>query len=418
MLEPKTFYRKLDILLNKIGRERTGKDFLFVIADELEKTFGEDLRIGNGRIYELCDDSYELITPQDSLPDNGYAEKLHVESGAVQALLRYKSYIYNDPSFSIDKRINGQKEYRIPVAFSLNSPEYKWIFVFELKSGWIREEIEFCLNAVRTALNYRVLSDSVKNEMQQAVQIQQSLLPQINPQIEGYQIASHSMPAELVGGDFYDYFAISDRSFGIALGDASGHGLPAALLVRDMVTGLRMGLESSLPPVKNIRNANRIFSRRFYSFHMEDMLKKLNRVIYKSVYSSRFVSMFIAEIDRRGNIHYANAGHPSPLLVSGQNVRLLESTGYIFGALPEMVIKGTYASMKKDDVLVIFSDGIVERQNPTGEEFGMERLKELIVKHRDKSAQVLLELIFFAADDFGKVEKWEDDASVMVIKKI
>lgn len=417
MLEPKIFYRKLDSLLNKIGREKTGKDFLFTIANEFEKTFGDDLRICNGRIYELYEDEYVLISQGDETPSAAYAGALRVDSKPVEALSKYKSYIYNDPAFTIDKTINGQKEYRIPAAFNVHSPEYTWIFVFELKSGWIREEIEFCMNAVRTSINYRLYSDSVKNDMQQAVQIQQSLLPQSAPQIPGYQIAARSIPAELVGGDLFDYFYFNDLSFGVCLGDASGHGLPAALLVRDVVTGMRMGIEQEFPGMQYIKKISRTFARLLYSFRMVRMLKKLNHVIYRSVYSSRFVSLFTAELDAGGNVNYINAGHPAPILVSEKSIKDLDSTGHIFGALPEISLKSNSASMKKGDVLVIFSDGIFERQNLIGEEFGIERLKQLIIGSKDKSAQEILNDIFSMVLSFGKNDKWEDDATVMVIKR-
>ena len=95
-------------------------------------------------------------------------------------------------------------------------------------------------------------------------------------------IAGFSKPAELVGGDLFDYFNFDNEEFGVCIGDASGHGLPAALLVRDVVTGLRMGLEKQMKMV--------------YTF------KKLNNVIYRSVYSTRFISLFYAEIQKDGNL--------------------------------------------------------------------------------------------------------------------
>lgn len=397
MLEPKTFYRKLDSLLNKIGQEKSGKDFLFTIVSELEKTFGSDLNIGNGRIYEERENEYVLISPVN-LQLNHIMKKIPFESEALQALLKSKTYIFDNPALSIDKSISVQGEYKIPAAITVRSTENRWIFVFELKSGWIREEIEFCLNAVRTVLNYRLTSESVTNEMEQAVHIQQSLLPAAPPEIAGFDIAGKSIPAELVGGDLYDYFNYENDVFGVCVGDASGHGLPAALLVRDVVTGLRMGLEKHFKMV--------------YTF------KKLNSVIHRSVYSTSFVSLFYGEIEKNGNILYVNAGHPAPLLFDKDNVTGLESTGLVFGALPEIDLQRGHAFMKPGNVLVLFSDGILERMNTRFEEFGTDGLKKAAIKNLNGTASEILNGIFESSYNFGGGKKWEDDATVVVIKRL
>ncbi len=397
MLEPKYFYRKLDSLLNKIGQEKSGKDFLFTIVDEIEKTFGPDLNIGNGRIYEERENEYSLIS-KISFKDNYIVTNIPFDSEAIQAILKWKTYIFDDPLLTIDKSINIQKEYRIPAAITVRSTEQRWIFVFELKSGWIREEIEFCLNAVRTVLNYRLTSESVTGEMQHAAQIQQSLLPASAPEFSGFDIAGKSIPAELVGGDLYDYYTFDSDICGVCVGDASGHGLPAALLVRDVVTGLRMGLEKHFKMV--------------YTF------KKLNTVIHRSVYSTSFVSLFYGEIEKNGNILYVNAGHPAPLLFDGENFTELESTGLVFGALPEIDLSRGHALMKNGNVLVLFSDGIFERQNNKQEEFGIEGIKEVVKKNISKSAVEIMNEIFDASFKFGGSRKWEDDATIVVVKKI
>ena len=397
MLEPKTFYRKLDSLLSKIGQEKSGKNFLFTIVREIENTFGSDLNIGNGRIYEEQEAGYVLISPVA----HGSANLLSIlpfDSEAIQVLLKTKTYIFDNASFTIDSSISVRGEYRIPAAITVKSPENRWIFVFELKSGWIREEIELCLNAVRTVLNYRLTSESVNSGMEQAVHIQQSLLPASPPDFQGFEIAGRSVPAELVGGDLFDYFNFDNEVLGICIGDASGHGLPAALLVRDVVTGLRMGLEKHMKMV--------------YTF------EKLNKVIYRSVYSTSFVSLFYGEIEKNGNILFVNAGHPHPILFNDGKIEELESTGLLFGALPEIKIQRGHAFMKPGSVLVLYTDGIIERQNNSEEEFGESGLRETIQNNIDKKADEIISAVFEAANSFGKNKKWEDDATIVIIKKL
>src|SRR5207244_2120194 len=122
-----------------------------------------------------------------------------------------------------------------------------------------------------------------------------SLLPDEPPELRGCDIACRSVAAEEVGGDFYDFMAFGEEILMVAIGDASGHGLPAALLVRDVVTGLRMGIEKDLK--------------------MGYVFGKLNRVVNRSRLSSRFVSVFFGEIEPAGDMIFVNAGHEPPLLV-------------------------------------------------------------------------------------------------------
>jgi sigma-B regulation protein RsbU (phosphoserine phosphatase) len=397
MIEPKTFYRKLDFLLNKIDTEQSEQYLLISIVNALESTFGEDLHIHHGRIYLEDDDEYILI----HYPHNGsnvpLKESFQTDSEPIQIILKNGTYIFDNPDLSVDQNISDQYEYAIPAAFTVRSPEYRWIVVLELKSGWIREEIEFCLNAVRTALNYRLVSESLISEKNQATRIQQSLL-RTPPAFEGYQIVAKSSVADIVGGDLYDFYQYSDDKLGLCIGDASGHGLPAALLTRDVITGLRMGLG----PSQDILS----------------VFKKLNRVIFASVLSSHFISLFYAEMDKAGNIGYINAGHPAPILFQNGGFQKLDPTGMIFGAVKHMEIEMARSKLNKDGVLLLFTDAFFERQNSRGEMFGLERLQDLVGLHHEKDADEILQLIYETVYDFGKPANWEDDATLLVIKKV
>ncbi|MCG8604708.1 PP2C family protein-serine/threonine phosphatase [bacterium] len=397
MIEPKTFYRDFDDLLKKIRLKKTDENFLCSILKEVQKNFGERLHMGSLRLYEDHGDAFVLIRTFDNHNGKPPVESVSLEDEAVQKVLVHGTYIYDEDKVSIDPEISRQRHYAIPAAFVIRSPEKRWIGVFELKSGWVREEVIFSLNAIRTALNYRLHSDAIQTELQQAAQIQKSLLPQRVPEAPGYQIAARSQPTEIVGGDLYDFVQFDDI-LGVAIGDASGHGLPAALLVRDIVIGMRMGLEKHLKMVHT--------------------LQKLNSVIYRSTYSSRFVSLFYGELEEDGHLIYVNAGHPTPLLVRGEKVQSLTATGLILGALPEITLHRAYARIEPGSVLVLFSDGLFERENEKEEIFSLERLKQLVVKHQSKDAQAILDTIFNEIDEFGNRIKWEDDCTMVVIKRL
>lgn len=395
MDHPKTFYRKLDALLAKISKDSKNKNFLRSIFQELKENFCYELNIVDGAIYEHRDKYLKLVYSSES---TRWSPTLEQESGPVRHVLEHGSFIFTDFEQGRYFGLQQPPDYLIPAAITINSPERQWLLVFALKSGWIYEEITLFLNAVKTALNYRLFSEIIGGELEQAVQIQKSLLPRRSPSFNGYDICGRSIPAELVGGDFYEYFEYDEGSFGISIGDASGHGLPAALLVRDVVIGLRMGLTSEYKTVH--------------------ILKKVNRVIQQSTYSSNFVSLFMGELEKNGHLFYVNAGHPPPFLVFGDEIEELGPTGIVLGYLKEIDLQRSYVHLKQESVLVLYSDGIVERKNAEDQEFGRERLKQLVVENRDLGAEELVERVFTEVFHYGGSTNWDDDATLVIIKRI
>ncbi|HOT96010.1 MAG TPA: PP2C family protein-serine/threonine phosphatase [bacterium] len=397
MTDPKVFYRELDALLAKIRLVAAGEQLLPSILQELAENFHQRLHIANARYYLLLDDTFVLQYPQDGARVFSYAEELEVESEVVQLASRNRSYIY-DSDFLNSQFFSAPKpDYPFHAAIWVHSPERQWLVIFELESGWEREEINLFLNSVRTSLNYRFFSDAIGVRLEQAVEIQKSLLPQKSPKISGYDISGFSQPAELVGGDLFDYFELKDGTLGVSIGDVSGHGLPAALLMRDVVIGLRMGLSMELRTVHTV--------------------KTLNRVILRSTYAANYVSLFVTEMEGDGHLFFVNAGHPGPLLVHGQSVKRLAATGTTLGFLPEIDLHRDYAHLKPGGVLVLYSDGITERQNSEGEMFGLERLTEWIIANQHLDANTLLHRTFAHVYEFGHSAAWDDDVTLVVIKR-
>ncbi|MGH7597593.1 MAG: PP2C family protein-serine/threonine phosphatase [bacterium] len=149
---------------------------------------------------------------------------------------------------------------------------------------------------------------------------------------------------------------------------------------------------------------------------MAEAMQKLNRVIHRSTLSARFISLFYGEIESNGNIFYVNAGRPPPLLVHGSQVKQFRATGMILGAIAEISLHRASTSFEPGAVLVMYSDGLLERRNDDEEEFGLVRLEKLIVQHQQKSAQKILEVIFQTVFVFGNQAKWQDDVTAVVIK--
>jgi len=320
------------------------------------------------------------------------------DSVVIKRTIENGSFIYND--FELRKHfISGEDIATIvPCAISLSSPdESHWLMVFAFKNDWMREEITLFLNAVRTTINYRLFSELLGSEFQKAVQIQKSLLPGKAPKINGYQIAGRSLPAELVGGDFYEYFRFDEGNFGIGIGDVSGHGLAAALSVRDVIIGLHMGLASEHKTVP--------------------IIKKLNKVLYNKKYESNYVSVFIGEIESDGHLFYLNAGHPSPFIVTDSEIIDLKPSGIVLGFLESIDLYRLHTHLEPGSILTLYTDGVTERENSQDDHYGLDNLKDLIFQNKNCTPSDLVERVFKSIHEFGNKSKLTDDATIVVVKR-
>jgi len=393
VIHPKDMYRNLAALLGEIDSASDDADYLLSVLARIGTSFTRDLHIANGRLYGQLEQHFMPVA-RSAMEPAGSAEKRPFDAEAASLVVQHGTYVYSGPAWS-RLSLNSVRQTTV-AAFAVKDEIRLWIFVFELDEGWIREEIEFCFNAIRSQLNFRLRINAMNGAVEQAALIQLSLLPSTPPFIAGYQTAARCQPAGLIGGDFFDFSVLDDEFFTVAVGDAMGHGLPAALLVRDVVTGLRMGVEKEMK--------------------MAEAMQKLNRVIHRSTLSSNFASLFFAEIDNWGNIRYVNAGHPPPILIHGSQARHLLSTGTILGALSEAQFRRASATLEPDGVLLLYSDGVIERRRDT-EEFGLLRLEELAIRHREENAMAILNRMFQAITEWGNPPAFQDDVTLVVIKK-
>ncbi|MBN2011248.1 PP2C family protein-serine/threonine phosphatase [candidate division KSB1 bacterium] len=393
MFNPKDFYRKLDSILTEIYTAKS-TDVLPTVLNTLLDFLGTDLHIVDGRIYEDNGGCLDLIFSTGS---RKYPEHIPMTDPGINLIIQHGCFIFNEPDDLKNTLVNA-KTHTTPAAFELNYEEHHWFFVFELDFGWERDEIQFSLNTIRKVLFSRLSSEQFQNYISQAEMIQRSLLPTKAPAIENLDIAGRSVPTEIVGGDLYDYMEFDKTHLGIAIGDASGHGLPAALLVRDVVTGLRMGVEKHLK--------------------MTYAIERLNRVIHRSRLSTSFISLFYAEVESNGTVIYVNAGHPPPLLIGNDGFDELNVSGLVLGPLPDIQLKRGFRALEPGDILVLYTDGLIERTNALGEQFGIGNLKNVVFDHRNKPARDIVAAIFDAAQKFGNDSKWLDDVTAVVVKKI
>jgi phosphoserine phosphatase RsbU/P len=393
-LDAKPLYRHLDSLFGGVDGQRPRRKVMESFLEEFFRTLRQDLRLRGGVIYEPRRDNIGLLSQVGDL--GTVPETLDPELPPVTLVFRHGVYIFADPSSDDSPSRFGLLPPGPAAGIAVGRRPDRYVLLFLLNPGWVREELDFALNTVRAALGARLMEERLRGGLTEAARIQQSLLAEEPPPFAGYDIAARSVPAEEVGGDFFDYLPFDDDLLGLAIGDASGHGLPAALLVRDVVTGLRMGIDKDLKIAQ-------VFAR-------------LNRVIHRSNLSSRFVSVFYGELEASGSMVYVNAGHPPPFVMSSEGqVQELATGGTVIGPLPEARFRHGHTKLKPGDVLVMCTDGILERRSPDGEFFAEERLRAAVQEVRAKSAAEIVEHVFKGSTEWSRRRSWEDDATLLVV---
>jgi sigma-B regulation protein RsbU (phosphoserine phosphatase) len=402
MATAKLLYRRLDALFGSLKTRRPQPKLLETFLEDCFANLKDDLRLRAGLLYAERRDNFALVKAVGD-PGLPLAETLDAGLPPLAEVARHRVYIFSDPDAEASPHRLGFMARASVAALLVGQRPLRYAFFFLLADGWQVDELDFALNTIRASLDARLVDARVRGSFREAAEIQQSLLVEEPPPFPGYDFAARSLAAEEVGGDFYDFYAFNGDMLGVSIGDASGHGLPAALLVRDVVTGMRMGIEKELK--------------------IAHVFEKLNRVIHRSRLSSRFVSVFYGELERDGNLVYVNAGHQPPILffrkpVPGLPGELeLSVGGTVIGPLPEARFRRGFARVRPGEVMVMLTDGILERRDKAGEFFGLDRVRAIVRAMEGQTAAAILDRLFEAALAWGEGRPWEDDATIVVVKR-
>jgi sigma-B regulation protein RsbU (phosphoserine phosphatase) len=283
------------------------------------------------------------------------------------------------------------------------------ITVFNKKNGEFDNNDKRLLSIIATQSaqvieNARLLEEEqqlfiFQEELRTAAEIQNKLLPQEPPTIECFDIAGKSIPAKTVGGDYFDFMKTDYQQLMFCLADVTGKGLPAALLMANTQATIRGQAINISSPAKSVANANRL--------------------IHYNTGMGKFVTLFYGLLDcHKFQIKYCNAGHDHPMLFrNGKLHDRLTTGGLVLGFLPEYDYQEDVISLVPGDVLVIYSDGVTEAMNENEEEFGEDRLQEIVEKNYHLSATDMVEhIISEVRDHAGRVSQ-SDDITLLVIRR-
>jgi serine phosphatase RsbU (regulator of sigma subunit)/predicted ester cyclase len=240
--------------------------------------------------------------------------------------------------------------------------------------------------------------EHIEQELQVARSIQQASLPKEVPQLEGWRITPIYQPAREVGGDFYDFHLLSEGRLGVVVGDATGKGVPAALVMSTTCGMLRLAAQSYASP--------------------GEMLQRVNEALFPSIPANMFVTCLYGVLDpKSGRFTYANAGHDLPYLWhGGGDCEELRARGMPLGLMPGMSYEQRQTILRTGEAAFFYSDGLVEAHDPEGEMFGFPRLQTLIAEHgEDKSleATLLEELYSFVGEGWEQ----EDDITLLTLRR-
>lgn len=239
----------------------------------------------------------------------------------------------------------------------------------------------------------------LQEEMRMAREIQINLLPTTPPKIPGYDIAARTIPAKEVGGDYFDFLQLNDHLLAFGVGDVSGKGMPAALLMANLQATLRGQVAAGV------------------SCHI--CIEKSNTLLFHGTDSTKFATLFFGILDSKTNeLFYCNAGHDFPFLFrTNKTVDRLKTGGVVLGFVPHFSYNEDRIAINLGDVLLLNSDGITEAMNQREEEFGEQRLMKIMQANLNRSAEQMIQSIIKEVLEYSKGVPQLDDMTLLVMKR-
>jgi serine phosphatase RsbU (regulator of sigma subunit) len=250
----------------------------------------------------------------------------------------------------------------------------------------------------RLASEVRRQRDEYERDLVLAAQVQHQVLPK-PPIVPGLELAAFMQTARLLGGDYYDFFQISDDIVDVVIADVSGKGAAASLLMPSLAVALRLRARELSGPAA--------------------ILKDLDEVLKQITNPATFVTMFYARFNPTlQTLEYASGGHNPPLLIrtrTGESF-FLEEAGPIMGILPDAQFTNTVIELEQGDILALFTDGVTEQENEAGDEFSPDRLKQVVLDNEGRPAATMVTDIANAVSTFAGTTEQSDDLTTVVAK--
>jgi sigma-B regulation protein RsbU (phosphoserine phosphatase) len=414
-MEQRKLSRTIEKFLVEAPNFKRTEDLLKYVVSQIIQT--EHIGITGGRIWKLksSKDAYILQNQLGEINkiDKGYEIKLSefpilMDISKRRTVTTVETSRYFKKMGILNYSATGVGD-RYKVKFK-NKTFFLHQYIIAFNGNRIDEEFLYTLNIIGVTINSIIKSKKIESkakenifELEKASEIQRSILPEHAYKFGNYEIFGISIPDKIVGGDFFDYINIAENNkLCVAIGDAASKGISAAAQALYISGALKMGVS--------------------YDVGFTTLLKKIGNLVNETFPNERFVTLFLCELykDRKGLCVYVNAGHNSPFLIKAgtDEITSLHSTGSVLGPQPNQQYYLDSLYLEINDVLLLYTDGVVEATNENFEFYGEERLKEITLKYKSNSPEYICSRIIEDVQVYSSNGKYSDDRTLVIIKRI
>ncbi len=401
-------------LLYEIGKKLSGSLSLDQVLEEIMRSLKQAIEYTNGGVFVTNSETGEI----DSIFTEGYdtctMADLHLKYGKglvghvattgepvlVPDVSKDEHYVTFDPNTKSEMDVPIKVNGRVIGVLNVESNKLN-AWGPEDQSLLVTFASQAALSIERARLHEQLMSGKkIEEQLNIAREIQQSFLPKADLKIKGYDISGTNIPSGQVGGDYYDFIRIVEHQVGIAIGDVSGKGIPASLLMAAFRASL----------IAEIRN----------NYSIRTICRKVNDLMYESMKPGNFVTAVYGVLDAKNHIlTFSNCGHNLPVLLrSSGEVEYLREGGPVFGVTTAAEYEERPIYIGKGDIVVLYTDGVVEVFDDNDQEFGLDRLIAIIKENSDKTSAEIENAVYKAVNSFASAKHFFDDFTMIVLKRM
>lgn len=409
-MEQKKLYRTLETIASR--RFKTEEDMLIEILNQIVAR--EQIKVTGGRIWKLnkAHQAYKLVYQTGDVQKIPGDFRLTIgENPIFKEITKERTVLADETNkFLISKGIFRYSASGVGLKIKINGDRY-YEYLLVVNSDEINDDLGNTLNIVATVLTAKLnawrLSASRKDlieDIDRAKQLQKSILPEHEYSFHNYDLFGITVPAKIIGGDFFDYLEIGSQGnrLGVAVGDAASKGLAAAAEAMYISGALRMAST--------------------FELKISPMFYRMNELVNKIFEDDKFSSLFYCEIstDKKGLCLYANGGHNPPIFYdsSKEEIIYLQPTGPLIGPAPHSNYDTDSFTFSAEDLLVIFTDGVTEAANENFEFYEEDKLEKVIRQNANKTPRDIALAILEDVNKFSTSDsKYQDDKTIVVIKR-
>jgi sigma-B regulation protein RsbU (phosphoserine phosphatase) len=407
-MDQKKLYKTIETISS--GNFASDKEMLIEVLNQIISN--EEIKINGGRMWRLNTDdkSYNLLYQTGKIERIAENFSLKISDYPIfDYITRERTVLGNETNETLrEKGIFKYSASGVGYKIKIDGKPY-YEYLLALNSDEINEDLRLALNIISTALTSRIKQRSVssradimKADLDKARELQKSILPEHEYRFHDYELFGVTNPAEIVGGDFFDYIEMGeDEKLAVIVGDAASKGVSASAEAMYISGALRMG-------------AN-------FEIKISPLMQRMNRLVNKIFADDKFASMFYGELstEKNGLFLYSNAGHNPPIFLrnDSNDVEILNTTGPVLGPTPHAKFSVDNINIHPGDALFIYSDGVTDSADANFNNYGEERLIKLLKKIKSKTAKEITYAVLEDVIKFSRRGAYSDDKTIVVVKR-